>query len=123
MSTAADYKWITEGPDFAFTDDERWEVTDMGDGFALRENTTHDDPDATDPEWEPIDKTFGSMEDAKAYADKAAARAGQNLDSWTITASSGEHTERAEDAMAALTQFISTHPDDFVHALAVNLDN
>jgi hypothetical protein len=122
MSATTDYKWITEGPDFAFTDDERWEITDTGDGFTLRENTTHDDPDpALSPHWEPTDKTFGSMDDAKAHADKTAGRVGQNLDSWKITASSGDYTERAEDLMAALTQFISTHPDDFVHAVVIDL--
>jgi len=121
MTTAPDHKWITEGPDFAFTDNERWEITNMGDGFALRENTAHDDPDAVDPNWESIDEIFGSMEDAKAHADTAPARAGQNIDSWKITASSGEHTERAADIMAALTQFTSTHPDDFVHAAVIDL--
>jgi hypothetical protein len=64
-----DYKWITEGPGFAFTDNERWEVTDLGDGFALRENLTHADPDGADPDWELIPAAFDSMASAMAYAD------------------------------------------------------
>ena len=66
--TMTDYKWITEGPDFAFTDDERWEVTDTGGGFSLRENTAHDDITASEPHWELIPVTFASMDDAKTHA-------------------------------------------------------
>lgn len=44
-----------------------------------------------------------------------------NLDSWTVFASSGEYTELAEDAMAALTQFTATHPDDYVQAVVNDL--
>jgi hypothetical protein len=66
----SDYKWVTEGPDFAFTDDERFEVSDTGDGFTLRENLTYADPNGADPDWNVTGPTFGSMADAKAYADE-----------------------------------------------------
>jgi hypothetical protein len=69
MSTVIDYKWVTEGPDFAFTDDERWEVSASGDGFSLRENLACNDPEAGDPDWEPVPAPFASMADAKAHAD------------------------------------------------------
>lgn len=64
----SDYKWVTESPEFAFTDDERWEITDTGDGFTLRQNLTWADPGGADPDWELINGEFATMADAMAYA-------------------------------------------------------
>lgn len=75
MNAAADYKWVTEGPDFAFTDDEHWEVSDSGEGFSLRENLARNDSSASEPDWELVPATFASMDDAKAHADMRQAAA------------------------------------------------
>jgi hypothetical protein len=44
-----------------------------------------------------------------------------NLDPWTIFASTGEYQERAKDAITALAQFTSAHPDDHVSAVVNDL--
>ena len=68
MNAATGCKWVTEGPGFAFTDDGRWEVSDSGEGFSLRENLARNDPSASEPHWELVPVTFASMDDAKAHA-------------------------------------------------------
>jgi hypothetical protein len=42
-------------------------------------------------------------------------------DPWTIFAGTGEYREHAKDATAALAQFTSAHPDDYVSAIVNDL--
>lgn len=45
----------------------------------------------------------------------------ETLDPWTIFSDTGEYREDAKDAMTALAQFTSTHPDDCVGAIVNDL--
>lgn len=39
------------------------------------------------------------------------------LDTWKVTASSGDHTVQAENLGHAYLRFVESHPDDFVQAI------
>lgn len=49
--------------------------------------------------------------------DVAVTRYDHKLDTWRITASSGDHTVDAENAGHAYLRFTESHPDDFVQAI------
>jgi len=65
---SSDYKWVTDSTGLTFTDDERFEITDIGGSFQLRENAAWNDPDASTEFWTVIG-TFPVMADATAAAD------------------------------------------------------
>lgn len=51
--------------------------------------------------------------------DVAVTRYDHKLDTWKVTASSGDHTVDAENAGHAYLRFAESHPDDYVHAIVV----
>ncbi len=50
-------------------------------------------------------------------AERNRVNANDKLDTWKVTASSGDYTIEAETVGHAYLRFVEAHPDDFVHAI------